>query len=825
MATYVFNSQIHGATMVRKVMIVFLAGLFLTAGPLTAGNRRANRLFELYRYSSAIPLYLKAAESGNEATRREAVGRLADCYRLTNDIREARNWYARAVAFDNPEPEHYLHLGQALRSLSQYAQAREAFLTYATLKPQDVRGKILAGYCDQVQMLSGLPESVQIRNAEELNSLSSDFSPVLYREGVVFTSDRKTDRLDEKIYEWTNSGYLDLYYADFLSAGDPWPGMGSPEKMPQLFNQAWHDGPASFTKDQTMVFLTRTLKSKVGKDAGNLRTHLLKLFYSVLDGSGKADFLPLPFNSDLYSVGHPAISGDGTRLVFSSDMPGGYGGSDLYLTGFDGSNWSEPVNLGPLVNSFGNDVFPTWVGDTALCFASDGHPGFGGLDLYETFLTGGAWSDPVNMLKPVNSPYDDFGLVYMPEDNKGFFSSNRPGGKGSDDIFTFRGYARPEEVVREEAPLVAGGYVKDKQTGLPLGNATVFVLNSHTNEVAILKTTPEGYFETPVQKGLLYVAKAMMPGYFDDCLNFRFPAEDISAPLKVPRDLLLDRYSVNQVFRIENIYYDLDKWFIREDARPALDNLVRNMNQFPINIELSSHTDSRANDEYNMELSEKRAESAVRYLVMNGIDASRLIAKGYGESRLVNQCRNGVPCSEAEHQANRRTEFKILSVDARKAEQPEFDPSGFVHGDVIPVQLLAADFFKGCLESGAGSAGVEPVSVPGTTPGASQRTVTPITGTAEPFEEPESLSGDTYFAVQIYAVDKNSDISKLNFKGEEAFSKPVGEFLKFYVGKFDTFRAANRERLRLKDQFPGAFIVAFYEGEQIPVKDLRTILE
>jgi len=328
-----------------------------------------------------------------------------------------------------------------------------------------------------------------------------------------------------------------------------------------------------------------------------------------------------------------------------------------------------------------------------------------------------------------------------------------------------------------------------------------------------------------VDDGLLYVAKAMMPGYLDDCLNFRFPAEEMTAPLKVPRDLLLDRYSVNQVFRIENIYYDLDKWFIREDARPALDNLVRNMQQFPISIELSSHTDSRANDQYNQVLSEKRAESAVRYLMMNGIEASRLTARGYGESRLVNGCGNGVPCSEAEHQANRRTEFRIVSVDSRKTETPGFDPTMFVHGDVIPVQLLPADFFKGCFDSGAGPAGVEAVAMPGEASGESLSPATPAGGAAIPIVKPASLQEESYFTIQIYAVDQNANTSKLNFRGEEAFSKPVGEYLKFYVGKFMDFRTANRERARLAGKFPGAFIVAFHQGEQIPVKQLRDILE
>jgi outer membrane protein OmpA-like peptidoglycan-associated protein len=352
------------------------------------------------------------------------------------------------------------------------------------------------------------------------------------------------------------------------------------------------------------------------------------------------------------------------------------------------------------------------------------------------------------------------------------------------------------------------------------------MLNSHTNEVAILKTNPEGYFESPVQKGLLYIAKAMMPDYLDDCLTFRFQPGDTATAWSIPRDLLLDKYVVNKVFKIENIYYDLDKWYIRPDAQPALDNLVRNMKQSPISIELSSHTDSRASDEYNMELSFKRAESAVRYLTLNGIDPARITAKGYGETMLVNQCKNGVPCSEAEHQANRRTEFKITSVETRETGKESGDLSLFIEGDIIPVQLLEPGFFKGCLEY---EKTLEKEEIPGRILENERVPVPQPFNQEPPVTEPEAnqsnVMGETFFTIQIYAVEKPADRSKLDFKGEEpVLEKEIGQYIKYFTGKFDSFERAVAERKRLQAKFPGCFIVGFIEGEVIPASDLKKIL-
>ncbi len=696
--------------MKTKITLLFLIlSLVSFAGHVFSPKKRADLLFNEFKYSKAIPLYLKATEDKDTLVRKDATVRLADCFRLMNNMDEARLWYEQVVAFRNIPPINYYYLGMSLRTLENYKEAEIAFLKYAELASYDPRGKAYASYCSQIRQWQDLPQCAEIKNAKGLNSSCSDFAPVYYQEGIVFSSDRDVDMIEEQTYLWTSFGYLDMYQSNPVFNNDFWNEMNAPEKMSSIYNQAYHDGPLCFSSDFKKVFITRTLQQKSAwkKNNGNIPTNLLKIFYATLDAK-EVEFEAFPFNSDDYSVGHPALSKDGKRIIFSSDMDGGYGESDLYISELVNGEWSKPINLGHEINTFGNEVFPFWANDSTLYFSSDGLPGYGGLDVYESRFENGQWSAPWNLKSPINSSYDDFSIVFNPNGKDGFVCSNRPGGLGSDDIYTFRDYKRTPsitpEIKSEEKPAlfvdepIISGYVKNKSTMEPISNATVFLFNTLKNEVSVLKTDTNGYYEAPIEKGILYVAKAMKSDFFDDCLNFRISQQETALELKTPRDLLLDKYQLNQVFRIDNIYYDLDKWFIREDAQPALDNLVRILKRYPISVELGSHTDSRASFEYNIELSQKRAESAVRYIVMNGIDPIRITAKGYGETQLTNHCKDGVPCSEEEHQANRRTEFKITSIGSTSSSGNAFDPTVFKAGDIIPAQLLGVDFFNACLE-------------------------------------------------------------------------------------------------------------------------------
>ena len=374
----------------------------------------------------------------------------------------------------------------------------------------------------------------------------------------------------------------------------------------------------------------------------------------------------------------------------------------------------------------------------------------------------------------------------------------------------------------------------------------------------MLRTDSRGYYEAPVEKEILYLAKAVMPQYFGDCLTFRFATLDPENCNPAPRDLLLDKFGLNQVFRIENIYYDLDKWFIRPDARPPLDNIVRIMNQHPINIELSSHTDCRASFEYNQILSQRRAEAAVQYITSNGINPSRLVARGYGETMLVNHCADGVPCTEAQHQANRRTEFKITSVSSQFVEEKSFDPNIFKAGDKIPVHLLEADFYSDCLLTKADRSGspdldnsrsgssvpapVVPASTLPQTPVAATVT-TPQQGTNIPKEQQpvaapaetaakadhsgtNPLTEDSFFTVQLKAATQPMSIDNRNFPGiSGVFEKKIGVYYKYYYGMFPKLQEALNQRTVLNNSFPGCFIVAFKKGNVVSINELTEHLK
>jgi len=682
--------------MKKITALLILAICYFGSIQLSAQIKQANFYFQQFKYSKAIPLYKKAANNKDEKMSAEATVRLADCYRLMNSVSEASLWYSKACQFKEIAPINYYYLGISLRTLAKYDEAEKAFRSYAEKAPSDVRGNIYAEYCRNIKPWNELPPSAEIKNASSLNSIYSDFGPIFYKDELIFTSDRDIDMINDKNYLWTSFGYLDLYSSKPVLPNNIWNGMTIPEKLPNTFNQPYHDGPASFTSDFRQIFTTRTIKDKTKTDSSDIRTNYLKIFYADLSDEKKVSFKAFPYNSDTYSVGHPAISGDGRKLIFSMNKPGGMGQSDLYISELMNNEWTEPKNLGAELNTFGNEVFPFLANDSTLLFSSDGLPGFGGLDLYESKLVNGQWTAPWNLKLPLNSPYDDFSIVFNNDLTEGFLSSNRPGGLGSDDIYTFVNYRRTPVV--PETALELAGYVKDSKTKLPLDSATVFLLNTATNEVLVLKTNTAGFFEVPITKGTEYIAKAMKSNYFDDCLNFSILPGESSLNLNVPRDLLLVKYELNQVFLVENIYYDLDQWFIRDDAKPSLDKVVDLLKNYPISVELGSHTDSRSSAKYNNELSLKRADAAVKYLIEKGVEASRLTYKGYGESMLINKCADGADCSESEHQANRRTEFKITSLNSADSNMHKFDSGIYKAEEKLPILQFDKEFFKGCLE-------------------------------------------------------------------------------------------------------------------------------
>jgi len=555
---------------------------------LTAQVRTARQEMLLYNYSKALSLLDKAYKNGNAETKQEASHLMAECYRRQNRPEQARDFYLKSIELGSRDPMDWFYLGLCRKSCGEYTAAQSAFLKYDSLVPSDPSGRLNAAFCDSAMAWQHRKPSSRVRNAGALNSPQSDFAPVFAGHHLYFVSDRNSGGSGE-IYGWTGNSYLRIYEASVKEGDSAAFSFGTPVSGPEVFNRSFHDGPVCFSNGMDEAFINRTVGNRDAgrRDAGLIRTHLLKIWHSVNTGNKWSDPEPFYLNSDKYSVGHPALSPDGNTLYFVSDMDGGYGGTDIWSCTRINGQWDGPVNLGARINTKGNEMFPFLAEDGVLYFASDGLPGFGGLDIFAAKKQGGSWSLPHNLLQPLNSSFDDFALVTLPGGKAGLFSSNRPGGAGSDDIWCFS--IVPEEVPPPPPP-------------------------------------PPIAAETP---------KAL-PSFL----------------------------SVGKAYKIENIYYDFDKWNIRKDAEHSLDSLIRIMNEYPVYVEIGSHTDCRGSEEYNEVLSQKRAESVVNYLVKQGIAPERLTARGYGKSVLINRCNcnAGVNCSEAEHQANRRTEFRITSV-------------------------------------------------------------------------------------------------------------------------------------------------------------------
>ena len=563
--------------------------LLLASLSSQAQLKAARQEMLMYNYSGAVILLEKVFQKGDQPAKAEAAHLLAECYRCQNNVLKAREWYSQAISLGNKDPENWYFLAVCTRSCGDYLKSKQLFVKYDSMVPGDPKARSNAAFCDTaLEWLKHEPR-FEIKNAKELNSPQSDFSAVFSSGQLFFASDRLSGSSGQS-WGWTGNSYLRIYHSDVSIHDSTWPSFSSPSAAPGMFSQEFHEGPVCFNKEATEAFINRTIErnDKGRKDASLVRTHLLKIYYTRKQNGKWSRPESFFLNSNEYSVGHPALSPDVNTLYFVSDMEGGCGGTDIWSCSRLDGRWSKPVNLGKNINTTGNEMFPFVADNGDLYFASDGHPGFGSLDIFVSGKTGDSWSLPRNLGQPVNSSWDDFSLQLMNDNLSGTFSSNRPGGAGSDDIYCFR------------------------------------MLPQHKQAVP---PTPPALVSSP--------QKQLPPGL-----------------------------SVGKTYRIENIYYDFDKWNIRRDAEKSLDSLVKILRDYPVTVEIGSHTDCRGSSEYNDLLSKKRAESVVNYLIQQGINPSRLSYKGYGKTRLLNRCNceAGFQCTEEEHQVNRRTEFMVTGI-------------------------------------------------------------------------------------------------------------------------------------------------------------------
>ena len=482
-------------TILASVLCCLALSSFSQNRSLLKGEKQLKK----FEFPKAIKHYQKALKRDESLV--EPKMELAKIYRLTNDPVQAEYWYAQFIDDPNANvtPQQIYNYAQALRVNEKYDTAGRYYRKYADLIPDDKRGLWMADACANIHLYKADSNRYSIINLP-FNSPYSEFSPAYFEENesIVFPSARQSGTTISKTDVWSGSAFLDLY----VSEKDPGGNLQEPKVLPGKPNQKFHEGPATFTQSWDEMYFTRNnyvgaQKKKIG-DEGIMK---LKVVRAVLKDDKWEISGELPFNSDDYSVGHPAMTKDGKTIYFASDLADDGTGQDLYKTILEDSMWSEPIRLAGDINTRGDEVFPFIHPDGTLYFASDGHPGIGGLDVFSAEKSGDNWGNITNLGYKINTSWDDFGLIFDEEKAGGYFSSNRPSGVGSDDIYEFK-----------VKGLTLKGLVYDKETGDPIPGASVSVLLEGT-EVNQVITNPEGKFEISVDKDTEYQLDASKPGY------------------------------------------------------------------------------------------------------------------------------------------------------------------------------------------------------------------------------------------------------------------------------------------------------------------------
>ncbi|MFK7932833.1 MAG: OmpA family protein [Saprospiraceae bacterium] len=662
----------------KSLFLFFFTCTFIVAAcTYTQKIRDGRTAFERKQYKVAIPFLKKEY---NRAKTRIEKGQIAyllgESFANTYQHTESIDWYQ--IAYDNNYGTDALkNLAYAYKHNEQYEDAMDAFknLGIEIGSPYEYRREIEASK----KALEWQKKKSKIYSVEELgiNSSAADYAPRLYKDGrLVFTSDRGSATGEEK-YNWTGAKFSDLFIAD--------PDSKSVEQFNNQLNTPFNEGTATFNADFTEMFFVRCFGDAKEGD------FYCKLMRSEAQGNGWSKPEVLDFVRDEVNYKHPTLSEDGSILYFATDDPDGWGGYDIFFVERTPDGWTPPKVMSRSINTPGDEVFPTIDGDT-LYFSSNHLPGMGGLDIFKTYkLNSDTWSRAKNLRAPLNSSGDDFGYIIdkkkQPKKgivDTGYFTSSRADGSGKDDIYA---YVRnvpppppPPDPEEEEKPIVyqllLKGYVVEKifedptnpETKVlgrkPLSNSRVQI--SFGGEDQTITTGDDGLFEIEMNESTDYNFFASKDGYLSNQTRFstRGIGQDPDNPIQTFEvEVELDKIFQDREIVLDNIYYDFDKWDIREDAQPTLNDLVRDLQLNPnIKIQMSSHTDCQGNPRYNEDLSQKRAQSAVDYLIANGVSPERLVAKGYGESQLRIDC-VCARCTEDEHQANRRTTFKIIEAN------------------------------------------------------------------------------------------------------------------------------------------------------------------
>lgn len=647
----------------------YLFALFLVLnGCKSVSIQKANEHFKNKEYAVAGDMYTKVYKNSKTTKKDKLTASIkaAEAFYYTHDYKNALKWYSTAIMKGAKDPVFYYKMGECLKMTGKYTEAILKFQEYQKMQPEDPQTAIMIEGCEKALKWKDEKSRVHVQEFRPANEptgvkiKSDDYSPMWANKKkttIMFTSDRTGGESKDQ-YKWTGRKYSDIWMIE--SSGKKnnikW---GEAVPVPGV-NTDFNDGVVTFDEKFTKMYFTQCNGLK-----GNEKRCKI---YEARKSGKEWDITPkpLPFCNDNWNFGHPSLSADGEKLFFASDMPGGFGDTnthDLYMVNYvkRGKTWGDPINLGPDINTKGNEVFPYIHEDGTLFFSSDGHPGIGALDIFMSKGIGVDWEKPVNLKSPINSNGDDFGIIMNSTKEKGYFSSNRsPSGKADDNIYEF--YIDP-------LVFTLSGVVTDCKDGKKLAKSLIIISNNHDSSKMRVYTDASGYYKVNLKVNTKYelFASKRDEYYYDS------KEEYVSTVgLEESKDFVKNFCLKNQcsdIF-ILPIYYGLDSSniYTRSESKRVLDELIATLKKYPkMAIELGTHTDCRNTFEYNRALSQRRADSAVAYIMKGGINPFRLEAKGYGESQLVNKCEceggNIVPCTELEHQENRRAVVKVMNCN------------------------------------------------------------------------------------------------------------------------------------------------------------------
>lgn len=630
--------------------------------------QRADYYFNKMWYAEAADLYEMALKKNEKNYSYDVLQKAGDSHYFNTDMEKAYHWYN--ILYEKYEKEmsadNIFKYAHSLKGTGKYARSKRLMRLYnRKLKKEDLAAINNSEKATPNEIvldnILGTSKKFEVKNLS-INSEFSEFSPMFHDDNrVVYASAKDSSFFSTRRYKWNNQPYLDLYVAKINEESQE---LKDAIKFSKKVNTKYHEAAVTFAPDnRTMYFTRNNYGKKLKRDKKGINH--LKIYQSKKVDGEWTEATELPFNSDNYSTGHPALSPDGKELYFVSDMPGSIGETDIFMVDVreDGS-FSEPRNLGPEINTERREMFP-FINDKKLYFSSDGHTGLGGLDVYEvSFEEEEGFLDVVNLGQPINSNKDDFSYIIDEETQKGYFASNRDGGKGDDDIYAFK------NLVLEEIPAnvnAIAGVVTELITDDVMPKALVELLDENNIKLKEVITGDDGSFIfEDLEATTKYVIKTTKGTYFDDLQEVTTKENDtisVDVSLRKLKEMIAVEDGIKKL-KTEMIHFDFDKSYIRKDAAVELDKLVEVMTEYPnMIIKIESHTDSRGKRAYNKYLSDKRAKSSRDYIISKGIAAERIeSAIGYGEERLINECDGTVRCTEQKHYLNRRSEFIIVKM-------------------------------------------------------------------------------------------------------------------------------------------------------------------